>query len=190
MPRVLEGELAPAPGARTGDEPVAQPEYDRGFHEGQARGRAEGVAEGRRLERETLATLRVTLSAVMEDLASRQDEWMETLEENISALAVGIARQLLGRELNGDREAIVDMVRRALTQFPVGHEVAIRLNPEDLTLLTSAAEEQTAGARQEARWIADPRIDPGGCVIEGPDRVVDGRLDRALERVYRKLTDV
>jgi hypothetical protein len=30
---------------------------------------------------------------------------------------------------------------------------------------------------------------PGGCIVEGPDRIVDGRLDEALCRIVRSLTD-
>jgi flagellar biosynthesis/type III secretory pathway protein FliH len=39
------------------------------------------------------------------------------------------------------------------------------------------------------RWLADARIQPGGCVVEGRERIVDGRVDTALERLYRKLSD-
>ena len=84
---------------------------------------------------------------------------------------------------------MVDLVRRAVGQFPVGEELTIRLNPQDLTLLSDVSAEGSPTGRNDTRWIADPLIEPGGCVVEGPDSVVDGRLDRALERVYRSLTD-
>ena len=45
----------------------------------------------------------------------------------------------------------------------------------------------TAG--REVRWIPDASIGRGGCVVEGPERIVDGRLESALERVYRRITD-
>jgi flagellar biosynthesis/type III secretory pathway protein FliH len=31
-------------------------------------------------------------------------------------------------------------------------------------------------------------VERGGCVIEGRDRIVDGRVDTALERIYRGLS--
>jgi flagellar biosynthesis/type III secretory pathway protein FliH len=44
------------------------------------------------------------------------------------------------------------------------------------------------GAEQRpAHWIADAQVKSGGCVVEGRDRIVDGRVDTALERVYRRL---
>lgn len=185
MPGILDDE--PADGGAAPVESVS--EFERGLEEGHARGRAEGLAEGRRIEQQTLIGLRSTLVAIIEDLDARQEDWVETLEQNLAALAVGIARQLLGRELEGNREAIALMVRRAVSQFAVGQPVTVRLHPEDLTLLLSVGDEEESTAPDDTRWIADPRIEPGGCVVEGPDRVIDGRLDRALERVYRSLTD-
>lgn len=41
---------------------------------------------------------------------------------------------------------------------------------------------------REAAWHADPLVEPGGVVVEGRDRIIDGRVDTALERVYRRLT--
>jgi flagellar biosynthesis/type III secretory pathway protein FliH len=36
--------------------------------------------------------------------------------------------------------------------------------------------------------MADSRIQPGGCVVEGRERIIDGRVDTALERLYRQLS--
>jgi hypothetical protein len=32
-------------------------------------------------------------------------------------------------------------------------------------------------------------MSPGNCLVEGHERVVDGRVDMALERLYRRLAD-
>ena len=48
-------------------------------------------------------------------------------------------------------------------------------------------DDETTGGR-EARWIADEDVVPGGCIVEGPDRIVDGRVDQALERIFWELT--
>ena len=85
-------------------------------------------------------------------------------------------------------------MRRALTEFPIDQSVRIRVNPLDLSLLTvgTDAQDDTApitGAR-DASWLADPRIARGGCLVEGRDRIVDGRVDTALERAYRRMAQV
>lgn len=188
VPAVLE-DLPPGGSATESvrDE-TPTPEQQLALEQAYARGRADGTAEGRAAERSALAALRVTLDALIEDMSERQREWLDTLDENLAALSVGIARQLLGREIEASRETVAHMVRRAVSQFPVGQQITVRVNPEDLAVLSATGEGGTV-APPDSRWIADPRIDRGGCIIEGPDRVIDGRLDRALERVYRSLTD-
>jgi flagellar biosynthesis/type III secretory pathway protein FliH len=115
------------------------------------------------------------------------------LEENIAALAVLVARQIVAQEVKTSREVVADLVRRALTEFPLDQAVRIRVNPMDLSLLTAAnsgeATTPIAGTR-EATWLADPQVSRGGCLIEGRDRIVDGRVDNALERAYRRLAQV
>ena len=43
---------------------------------------------------------------------------------------------------------------------------------------------------RDTTWVADPRVSRGGCLIEGRDRIVDGRVDAALERAYRRMAQV
>jgi len=188
MPGIIEDQLASRAGPSVDEVEDVLSDFDRGREAGFAQGHAEGSAEGRQLERQTLSALGAALNAVLDDVNERQGEWLETLDENLIALAVGIARQILGREIDGSRDAVVDLVRRGLSDFPIGQAVSIRLNPADLTLLSDASGED-ATTRDDVRWVPDSRIEAGGCVIEGPDRVVDGRVDRALERVYRALSD-
>jgi flagellar biosynthesis/type III secretory pathway protein FliH len=64
------------------------------------------------------------------------------------------------------------------------------VNPLDLQALQSASGGETGFPVEgrEAAWHADPLVEPGGVVVEGRDRIIDGRVDTALERVYRRLT--
>ncbi|MGH7619134.1 MAG: FliH/SctL family protein, partial [Gemmatimonadaceae bacterium] len=59
--------------------------------------------------------------------------------------------------------------------------VRIRVNPLDLSLLTAGdGSNATITGNRDASWLADPRVSRGGCLIEGRDRIVDGRVDTAL----------
>lgn len=179
-----EGESAPAGPDPEQLERAMQDAYER------------GVAEGRRVgDQEATARLRHAVEAVteaLESLHAEADRWVGNAEENICALAIAVARQVIAREVALDKSGLSTMVAQALEEFPVDQPITLRLNAQDLQVIHSAfqalGEVSPLAARKDVQWLADPRISAGGCLIEGRDRIVDGRVDTALERLYRRIT--
>ncbi len=159
-------------------------------------GYARGLVDG---ERRSLAAAQSRVDQALAVVADLSEQLREAaslapavLEENIAALAVIVARQIVAREVSLDRELVAELVRRALTEFPIEQGVRIRVHPLDLAALTVNAAETTApitGGR-DASWLADARVARGGCLVEGRDRIVDGRVDAALERAYRRMSQI
>jgi flagellar biosynthesis/type III secretory pathway protein FliH len=159
---------------------------------------ARGYDEGRRAgEAAEAARMRSALQALSDGATSIQEEgtsWMNNLEENITAVAVAVAKQILDRETTLDPSTVADLVQRALLEFPIEQSLTIRLNPANLAAISTSVGAQpnerpgAFGDRADVQWVSDPRVAPGGCVVEGRDRVIDGRVDSALERMYRRLS--
>lgn len=165
----------------------AEQAYDRGY----AEGFAAGVEEGRRHESKRIAQAVAVAESVAEAVRASEQRWLGALEENVCALAIAVARHVVGRELRSDAQTIAELVRRAIADFPVDEPLRVRINPQDLSTLSAVSPvdgEPVAVARgRDLRWVADPEIGPGGFVVEGRERIVDGRIDLALERIYRSL---
>jgi flagellar assembly protein FliH len=164
---------------------IALDAYERGYEEGRCAGE---IGEAARLR-----TALLVAEEALDEVREGEVRWTGTIEENVCALAVSIARQIIGRELKGDVGPVFDLVRHALSDFPIDQPIRIRINPGDLSTMQSVAGTPqdrfvAIAADRDARWIPDPSIAPGGCVVEGRERIVDGRIDTALERVYRRLT--
>jgi flagellar biosynthesis/type III secretory pathway protein FliH len=191
-------ELEPAPGAREEAERAEEEarreaeEVERRIAEAYERGLEEGRRLGEEAEAARLRSVVAVAEQTLDELREGEMRWTGTIEENICALAVAVARQVVGRELTTDASWVLDLVKRALLEFPIDQPVRIRVNPQDLAALEAngAAAEGLQGIVQgrDARWVADARLAPGGCVVEGRERIVDGRVDTALERIYRRLT--
>ena len=166
---------------------VHQQALDDAFTQGFDAGREAGaIAERVRIEAPLAA-----VSGLLDELREREARWVERMEENLCALAVAVGRQLFDAELQASPAHVGTLVRRALTEFPIDQPVTMRVNPSDLASITAHAVADGGHApigRVDAQWIPDLRIAPGGFVVEGRDRVVDGRVDTALERLYRRLT--
>ena len=123
-------------------------------------------------------------------IRASEERWNGALEENIGALACAIARHIVDREITADSELVSRLVKRAVAEFRIDQPVRVRVNPNDLSIIEANSDSADAGTGKTARdvhWIGDPRIGIGGCVVEGRERIVDGRVDTALERAYRRI---
>lgn len=152
-----------------------------------------GVEEGRRAEgervRAAVDALRIVVDELREADASREKE----AEDRCAALAVAVAAHLMEREVRASPEIVSDLVRRAIAEFPVTDALTVHLNPGDLALLSRGiggeASQPQLTSGQRVRWVPDPQIRSGGCLVEGGDQVVDARLSTTLERLFRVMVD-
>ena len=155
---------------------------------------ARGVHDGERAAATTSdARMASALSALGESIASVQlhtARWTANTEENIAALAIAVSRHIVEREVAVDHTVVRDLVQRALSRFPIDQSITIRLHPDDAATCSSAALAVSSGRVKDVRWIADASIIRGGCLVEGRERIIDGRVDTSLERAYRSIGQV
>lgn len=179
--RPAGGQDSSAAGSASPSDPVA---------EARAAAYAEGLADGQRSEAERMAPTLAALHEAIEEVRGSAPAWMDNLEKNLLTLAVAVARQVVGRELTSDPDAVRQLVTRALGRFPVEESLTIRLHPSDLSRISASSVENPGSdpaAGRDVRWRADAHIAEGSCVVEGPERMVDGRVDKALLRIYQAL---
>jgi flagellar assembly protein FliH len=147
-----------------------------------AAGLAAGMAKGVAAERQRLTSTLAALDEAMTQLQAGEARWMGALESNVTAIAMAAARHVIGREVAAEPGLLRDVLARALAEFPADDSLTVRLHPTDLAVVAGE------GVLRQIRWTADASIAPGGCLVEGRERIVDGRVDTALERLYRLLT--
>ncbi len=155
-----------------------------------ARGRADGERAVRQHAEATLASALQALHAATESVRLHEARWTSNAEENIAALAVVVARHIVQREVEADPEIVREMVQRAVTQFPIDQVIHVRLHPDDIGACGDLITPDGAGRVRDVRWAADSHILRGGCLVEGRERIIDGRVDTSLERAYRTIGQV
>jgi flagellar biosynthesis/type III secretory pathway protein FliH len=179
----LEAAVRQALAEREADEQAAR---ERLQAEAYAAGVEAGRAEAEEAARVALGTALEALWLAAEEVRAGEARWLAALEDNVAALAAGAARLVVAREVAADDALVRELAQRAAAEFPQDHALQIRVNPADLAAVKAAfAESPRAG---EVRFTPDARVERGGAVVEGRDRIVDGRVDTALERVYRTLS--
>ena len=190
VPVVLE--LLPEPEPEP-EEPE-QVRLDRTWADGHAAGLAQGLAEAtlegnQKLDAfvqgqgvETAHSLAELLSAMQARLAQVEQD----MAQQVLALACGLARQVVRRELSVDTTALEPVVREALGMLVMdGKAAVIKLHPDDLEVLQDPLKE--VFPLPVLTWLPDPAVERGGCMVESGGTVIDGTLSKRWERAVANL---
>lgn len=164
-------------------------ELARAEAEAYSRGRTDGEQAARETLDSMLASAMQALDEAAQSVRLHEARWTTNAEENIAAIAVLVARHIVQREIATEPSVVSALVREAMEQYPIEQEITIRLHPDDLAACRGAIA-QDAHVSRTLRWIADPTLIRGGCLTEGRERIIDGRVDTALERAYRNIAGV
>jgi flagellar assembly protein FliH len=143
--------------------------------EGFARGRSEGLAAGKAEVEALTARFNALCTALGRPLLDLDEE----VVDQMIALAIALARQLVRRELKTDPGEIVAVVRSAVGTLPVGaRDVSLRLHPEDAELVRECLSIEE-GARA---WniVEDPVLVRGDCRVSSDVSRVDASLETRL----------
>ena len=141
--------------------------------------RADAEAAERQRDAHLSRSVELLLTAAAAFRSAEQVALAE-VEDTVVELALSIARSVLGRELATSTDPGADAIARALALAPDDGPVTVRLHPDDVLALGELP--QAAQGRQLV-VVADPAVEPGGCVAEAAGRQVDAQVGPALARV-------
>jgi flagellar assembly protein FliH len=157
--------------------------FEQGLREGDARGYQEGRAQGEREARELVARLR----AVLMTLAAPLEQLDAAVEESLVAIAIGVARHLVRRELRSDPGQVIAVIREAVSVLPISARgVRLHLHPADAALVRERMQvhEGEAGSWHIAE---DPTVTRGGCRVATEVSEVDATLEARLAAVVARV---
>lgn len=150
--------------------------YAAGHEAGHAAGYEAGLAKA---EAEA-----AQLAALGENLVGHLKELDQQVAENLLAVAVETARQVLRQSLRLKPELLLPVVREAVTSMPLHHgHPLLFLNPADAALVRQHLGEQLA--HNGWRILEDAGVTCGGCRIE----IGTSEVDATLETRWRRVLD-
>lgn len=154
--------------------------YQEGFQAGRQAGleagQREGKAQGEKAAQQLLATA-AKLDAALAELD-------QAVTDELAALSLEIAREVLRQTLAIQPETVVGVVRDALTHLPHQH-ANIYLHPDDAALVRSYAGDQLSHAGH--RIHEDGRLHRNDVLIEASGAQVDATLTSRWRRVVESL---
>jgi len=148
----------------------------RGYEDGYAAGRDEALIQ----VNEQASALLAQLAAAVRSFETRRQRSFDELTTDVAQFAFATVEAMLGRELQLAASPTRDAIERALRMSPDRVHAIVRINPADVELVGSV-EDIAAGRSVEV--VADPSVEPGGCIVRADDCEVDAQFSEALQRL-------
>jgi flagellar assembly protein FliH len=145
---------------------------EEGFQAGFKEGQTKALAEAQRLNKAA-----TKLEKSLDDLDF-------LVADELLALAVELAREVIREEITARPETLLTVVREALAQLPHQH-AAIYLHPDDASLLRSYMGDQLAHSGN--RIHEDFKLARGDCVLEAGGSQIDATVGMRWQRVLQGL---
>ncbi len=159
-------------------ESIQKQAYDEAFQQGREEGLKAGLKEGQAEIKRSRTQFESLMNALNEPFAQLD----KRVEEELVALAMLVAKQLVRRELKIDPGQVIAVVREAMSILPISSQkIRLRLHPEDAELVRSAfALEDT-----ELAWkiAEDPLLTRGGCEVITESSRIDATIEKRLAAV-------
>jgi flagellar assembly protein FliH len=166
-------------------EEIEQNAYCRGFADGEAKGLEQGMRAGTEAAENQLSPLLDSLRQAIAEMNALRRRTCTSLEAELVQLALGVARKIVGREVDTNPDRIAYIIRLALSRVENATHITIRLNPSDLKRLDAIRPQLLAGLTKATRadFQADASLSPGDCWIESDLGDVDARVETQLQVV-------
>lgn len=161
----------------------------RAYEEAFAQGREEGLAAARAETEKQIAQLKAhvaRLDALCGSLAQPLKDLDAQVENELTHLALTIARQLVRRELRIDAAQVIAVIREAVGLLPASARgIRVHLHPDDAAVVREKLAEPVA----ERAWsiVEDPVMTRGGCRVTTETSQIDARLETRLNTVIATL---
>lgn len=128
--------------------------------------------------RESLERATAALGVAISELSRARERATSIETGDVVALAFELVSALAGHVPD---TVSPELVRSALALAPEGDVATLRLHPDDY--------ETVDGLPVEAKLVADPSIERGGCVVEVGATRIDAQRGPAISRLRRALVE-
>jgi flagellar assembly protein FliH len=161
----------------------------RTYEEAFAKGREAGLAAARAETEKAVAQLKAQvarLDGMLGLLAQPLHELDAQVEQQLTHLALTIARQLVRRELRIDPAQVIAVIRETVALLPAtARDVRVHMHPEDAAVVR----EKLAAPGAERAWtiVEDPVMTRGGCRVTTDTAQIDARLETRINSVISAL---
>ncbi|WP_419193026.1 FliH/SctL family protein [Kolteria novifilia] len=171
--------------------------YKDGFEKGSDEARQKGEAEHQsKVEsdvNERLETTTQSLRQAIDQFAAERGKvhkaWLGEWEQTALRFVTEMARKVVRRELQDPSGIARQALAEAIRSIGSGSQVVIHLSPRDAETLDMSSEDFRLLNRgiDKVRIVTDPRMTPGGCLVQTEYGEIDATIETQLRRIEEEL---
>ena len=164
---------------------VEREAWEHGYKDGHVEGVRTGEAELAKRIAEVDVKI-AALEAIIGTLARPLEELDAQVENELTRLALTIAKHLVRRELKIDPTQVIGIIRHTVSLLPLGaRNIKIHLHPEDAAIVR----EKLARPAGDQEWhlAEDPLMARGGCRLTTENSSIDARFEASVAAVLSGL---
>ena len=168
--------------------------YDAARREGMEAGRAEGVSQGitqaleenRRLQEEQAAAMEAEISQFLDRAGAALDRQLDENVDELRDLAIAIAEKVVSVSLKSSSEVIGRMIQAAVDKRKRrewAHIYIAECDAKHLARIPASLMNALSSLSDRVRIIPMADDDPGTCIIEMPDEIIDASAATQLNHI-------
>lgn len=140
------------------------------------------------------AAQRESMQRLLQQLPAAWERYLQDAEEDMLSLAFEAVCRIMGEQAVS-RDGARAILQRTVQAWHGRRPLSVHVHPDDLEALQADAQlRQMLSAsgftadRQTLRWVADPGVQLGGCLLRSEEGALDARLEVQMQALRSTLT--
>jgi len=134
-------------------------------------------------------------SSMIKSLKSQYDQALEDMSQPLLKFAGKIAEKIIGRELRyeGDyNEFFIKQIKQFFNEVTDQNKITIYLNSDQLEWVSKPdiLKEINLPPKANIRFVENNTLNPGECLLETENCIVEGVLERELDNIERQILNM
>ncbi len=127
------------------------------------------------------------LSSVIKELLHQKTEIIKQTELELVELAFKIAQKIIEINLERDKELVLQILKKAISEVKDKSQITVYISPEDEPIILENKNKILESIEGQVKFISDPNIPKGGCIIQTSSGRIDALITTQLDEIKRRI---